>query len=179
MRAYQDMVYSTAARLTANDAQAEDIAQEVFLRAFESFAMLRTSATAGGWLKTVTTNLTLNHLQRDRKRWRLFSELLRTDSRDEELHPALAALDAHFAELDAEQRGALVRAALAELPTHQRIPLVLYHYEEMSYQQIAERLESSLAKVKTDILRGRVALAKRLAERGLDSSAAADAGETR
>jgi DNA-directed RNA polymerase specialized sigma24 family protein len=45
------------------------------LRAYEHFAHLRTSATAGGWLKTVTTNLTLNYLSRYRKRWRLFSEL--------------------------------------------------------------------------------------------------------
>jgi len=75
MRAYQDMVFSTAARLAGNDGQAEDIAQEVFLRAYEHFAHLRTSPTAGGWLKTVTTNLTLNYLSRYRKRWRLFSEL--------------------------------------------------------------------------------------------------------
>ena len=75
MRAYQDMVFSTAARLAGNDRQAEDIAQEVFLRAYEHFAHLCTSATAGGWLKTVTTNLTLNYLSRYRKRWRLFSDL--------------------------------------------------------------------------------------------------------
>src|SRR5271165_935637 len=75
MRAYQDMVFSTAARLTGNDAQAEDIAQDVFLRAYEHFTDLRGSPTAGGWLKTVATNLTLNYLTRYRRRWRLFSEL--------------------------------------------------------------------------------------------------------
>ena len=75
MRAYQDMVFSTAARLTGNDSQAEDIAQEVFVRAYENFDHLGSSPTAGGWLKTVATNLALNHLSRYRKRWRLFSEL--------------------------------------------------------------------------------------------------------
>ena len=74
MRAYQDMVFSTAARLAGNDAQAEDIAQEVFVKAYEHFDHLRSSATAGGWLKTVATNLSLNYLTRYRKRWRLFSE---------------------------------------------------------------------------------------------------------
>src|SRR5258708_11770392 len=48
MRAYQDMVFSTAARLAGNDRQAEDIAQEVFLRAYEHFANLSTSPSAGG-----------------------------------------------------------------------------------------------------------------------------------
>src|SRR5690606_14883908 len=55
MRNYQNMVFSTAARLTGNDAQAEDISQEVFLKAYENFGHLSTSPTAGGWLKTVAT----------------------------------------------------------------------------------------------------------------------------
>ena len=80
MRAYQDMVFSTAVRLTSNPAQAEDISQEVFLRAYESFDNLRSSPKAGGWLKTVATNLTLNHLTRHRKRWRLFSEVFSDDT---------------------------------------------------------------------------------------------------
>lgn len=75
MRNYQDMVYSTAVRLLGNDAQAEDISQEVFLKAYERYDDLSTSPTAGGWLKTVTTNLSINHLQRYRKRWSFFFRL--------------------------------------------------------------------------------------------------------
>jgi RNA polymerase sigma-70 factor (ECF subfamily) len=56
---------------------------------------------------------------------------------------------------------------LERLPEHQRLPLVLYHYEEMPYQEIADRLGISLAKVKTDILRGRVAMAALLGPTGL------------
>lgn len=82
MRAYQDMVYSTAVRLTGNDAQAEDISQEVFLKAFHHFDMLQTSPSAGGWLKTVATNLSINHLQRYRRRWKFFSEFAKPDDND-------------------------------------------------------------------------------------------------
>jgi RNA polymerase sigma-70 factor (ECF subfamily) len=167
MRAYQDMVFSTALRLTANPAQAEDISQEVFLRAYESFDNLRSSPKAGGWLKTVATNLTLNHLTRHRKRWRLFSEVFSDDSREEELESAAAVFDTVYAELETDERRARVEQALERLPDHQRIPLVLYHYEEMPYQDIADRLGISLAKVKTDILRGRVAMAGLLAQGGL------------
>jgi RNA polymerase sigma-70 factor, ECF subfamily len=74
MRKYQDMVFTTSARLVRNDAQAEDIAQEVFIKAHEHFEMLSTSPAAGGWLKTVATNLSINHLQRYRNRWKFFSE---------------------------------------------------------------------------------------------------------
>jgi RNA polymerase sigma-70 factor, ECF subfamily len=167
MRAYQDMVFSTAVRLTSSPAQAEDISQEVFLRAYESFDNLRSSPKAGGWLKTVATNLTLNHLTRHRKRWRLFSEIFSDDSRDEELDSAAEVFDTVLAELETDERRALVERALQDLPAHQRVPLVLYHYEEMPYQDIADKLGISLAKVKTDILRGRVAMASLLAPGGL------------
>ena len=75
--------------------------------------------------------------------------------------------DTVFTELEADERRARVEQALERLPDHQRIPLVLYHYEEMPYQDIADRLGISLAKVKTDILRGRVAMSGLLAQGGL------------
>jgi len=162
MRNYQDMVYSTAARLTGNDAQAEDIAQEVFLKAYENYGHLSTSPTAGGWLKTVATNLSLNHLSRYRKRWRFFSEFRRDDAGGEGDAPEVefAAPDTFFSGVDADDRRALVEHALAQLPQHQRVPLVLYHFEDLPYEEIARKLGVSLAKVKTDILRARAALAK-------------------
>lgn len=165
MRNYQDMVFSTAARLTGNNAQAEDIAQEVFLRAFERFDQLQASPTAGGWLKTVATNLSLNHLSRYRNRWRFFSEFRREDAGGDGAAPEreFPAPDTFFAEVDAAERRALVERALDQLPTHQRVPLVLYHFEDLSYEEIAGRLGISLAKVKTDILRARTALARILA----------------
>jgi RNA polymerase sigma-70 factor (ECF subfamily) len=167
MHAYQDMVYSTVVRLLGRDAQAEDIAQEVFLKAYENFGMLQESATAGGWLKTVATNLSLNHLSRYRKRWRFFSDMRREGDGDEatadELAMDVAVPDTPFEDLAARERAAIVEQALSELPDAQRIALVLYHFEEMPYADIARRLNVSLAKVKIDIMRGRNALAKALA----------------
>lgn len=159
MRAYQDMVFSTAARLAGNDAQAQDIAQETFIRAFENFPQLKASATPGGWLKTVATNLSINYLTRHRRRWRLFSDLQSNMAEDDGEQPFECAVpDTLLQDLSAAQRSELIQTALRSLPEHQRVPLVLYHFEEMSYQDIAERLKVSLAKVKTDIRRGRAAL---------------------
>ena len=162
MRKYQDMVFSTAARLTGNHAQAEDIAQEVFLKAYERFETLRVSPTAGGWLKTVATNLSLNHLQRYRKRWRFFSEFVRDDggSQGEEGPVEFPSLENFQDAIHQAERRAWLERALAELPAHQRVPLVLFHFEDMPYEEIAQRLRISLAKLKTDMLRGRAALAR-------------------
>jgi len=60
----------------------------------------------------------------------------------------------------------VVERALEKLPEHQRVPLVLFHFEELPYDEIAKRLGVSLSKVKTDILRGREALAKALQHSG-------------
>jgi RNA polymerase sigma-70 factor (ECF subfamily) len=163
MRRYQDMVFSTSARILGNEAQAEDISQEVFLKAYEHWDDLQTGPAAGGWLKTVATNLSINHLQRYRKRWRFFSEFARHDDEggEEDGTPVeFAAPDEFFTEMQQGERRAWIEKALDELPQNQRVPLVLFHFEDMPYDEIARRLGVSLAKVKTDILRGRSALAK-------------------
>ena len=168
MRNYQDMVFSTAVRLVNNAAQADDISQEVFLKAYERYEMLQSSPTAGGWLKTVATNLSLNHLSRYRNRWRFFSEFRRDDAGADSEQPDVefAAPDTFFSGVDAGERRAWVEQALEQLPDHQRVPLVLFHFEDLPYEDIARRLHVSLAKVKTDILRARAALAQILARSG-------------
>ena len=156
VREYQDMVFATAVRLLANPVEAEDIAQTVFLRAFERFANIETSATAAGWLKTVTTNLCLNHLARYRARWQFFSELERPDAdeRYETTVPAPMAPDA----LEEASRQERLERAVQGLPDHQRVPLVLFHFEDMTYKEIAAALGISVPKVRIDIHRGREAL---------------------
>jgi RNA polymerase sigma-70 factor, ECF subfamily len=161
VRAYQNMVFTTAMRLLGRESDAEDVSQDVFLRAFERFEVLKESGTAGGWLKTVARNLCLNHLARYRARWRFFSELS-SGEEGEERGPDWAAPETHEAELDGADRRRLLELALHRLPEAQRVPLVLFHYEGMAYEDIAARLGITLAKVKTDIHRGREALRKRL-----------------
>lgn len=160
------MVFSTAARLIGNDRQAEDIAQEAFLKAYENFEQLRANPSAGGWLRTVTRNLTFNHLGRYRRRWRLFSELRSADD-DDEAEMEIEVPDDVLRGVDDEVRHELIDAAIQQLPEHQRVPLVLYHFEELRYEEIAERLRISLAKVKIDIFRARAALARILARKGV------------
>jgi RNA polymerase sigma-70 factor, ECF subfamily len=162
MRNYQNMVYTTALRLTGNDAEAQDIAQEVFLKAYERFGELQKSPTAGGWLKTVATNLSLNHITRYRRRWSFFSELLTDDSEHDQPAydvPAPEVTGEYMNEADTRR---VLEEALAKLPPAQRVPLVLYHFEDKSYEEIALMLRISLSKVKTDIFRGREALKKKL-----------------
>jgi RNA polymerase sigma-70 factor, ECF subfamily len=161
VREYQDMVFGTAVRLLGRESEAEDVAQTVFMRAFEHFRDLAANPAAAGWLKTVTRNLCLNHLSRYRARWQFFSELEGAGD-SSALSARVATLASAQEDLERMERQERLEWALRRLPDHQRVPLVLFHFEEMSYQAIAELLRISMAKVKTDIHRGREALKQEL-----------------
>jgi RNA polymerase sigma-70 factor (ECF subfamily) len=167
MQNYQQMVYATAYRLLANQTEAEDIAQEVFLRAHRHFAEIGCSPTAGGWLKKVTTNLCLNHLSRYRARWTFFTDLFSRDSDDRNFVEEIPATDETESGLVDADRKEMVQRALEKLPLNQRVPLVLYHFENKRYEEIAELLNVSLGKVKTDIFRARESL-RRVLDLSLD-----------
>ncbi len=162
MKNYQDMVYGTAVRLLGNETDAADISQEVFLKAFERYSELSQNARRGGWLKTVTTNLCLNHLSRYRSRWKFFSEMFAAGSEEEDYSATLAAPEPEPDQFDAPYQKRVLEDALRKLPSAQRVPLVLYHFEDMSYEEISRQLGVSVGKVKTDIHRGREALRQKL-----------------
>jgi RNA polymerase sigma-70 factor (ECF subfamily) len=163
VRRHQDMVFATAVRLLGNPSDAEDVAQTVFLRAFQRFEEIGSSPTAPGWLRTTTKNICLNHLTRYRARWKLFSELERDDT-GEGYAAGLAAAEAASGGLERADMHDRLEHALRGLPDHQRVPLVLFHFESAGYQEIADTLGVSLGKVKTDIHRGRETLKRLLAD---------------
>lgn len=155
------MVYTTAARIVGNKTDAEDIAQEVFLRAFKHYDSISQSETAGGWLKVVTRNLSINHLTRYRNRWKLFTDQFTRRGKGEDVeYFSLPEDEAGALDLENIDRKEIIGQALRALPEKQRLPLVLYHFESMSYLEIARSLRISLSKVKTDIYRGRRTLKK-------------------
>jgi RNA polymerase sigma-70 factor (ECF subfamily) len=156
------MVYATAVRLLGNPADAEDAAQTTFLRAFQHYPQLAASPAAGAWLKTTARNVCLNHLTRYRARWRLFSELETSEAPRYE--DVLESRVSRALETEHADRFDQLEHAVRSLPDHQRIPLVLFHFEELSYDEIARTLRISLGKVKTDIHRGREALKRLLTE---------------
>ena len=155
------MVFATAVRLLGNAADAEDAAQTVFLRAFQRHDEVVASPAAAGWLRTTTRNVCLNHLARYRSRWRFFSELSEEGRAgyDEGLASDMLPI---VEQLERADVAAALEQAVHGLPDHQRVPLVLFHFEGASYQEIADTLGVSLAKVKTDIHRGRETLRRLL-----------------
>ncbi|MDB6054949.1 MAG: polymerase, sigma-24 subunit, subfamily [Verrucomicrobiales bacterium] len=157
MSQYQNMVYSTAFRLLNNESDAADISQEVFIKAYARFEELSRSETVGGWLKVVSRNLSLNHLSRYRSRWKMFTDVF-TSEDGSSFEDHVEGLSTPASEEQGRFGAEDLERALGKLPEKQRVPLVLFHFEEMSYEEIAARMKVSVGKVKTDIHRARIAL---------------------
>ena len=158
---HQTRVLGTVAKMLGSDSDAEDIAQQVFLRVWNSAANYTTSAKFTTWLFTITRNLVFNELRR-RKR-----------------HPA-TALEAEAAEhhfqaedfktptpdyslMEAELQEA-IQAAIESLPETQRMALVLRRYEELSYEEIGAILKLSIPAVKSTLFRARTELREKLSK---------------
>lgn len=161
---HQNMVFSVARRILGNDADAQDIAQEAFIKAFGRFQELQHSPTASGWIRKVATNLALNHITRYRSRWVFFGQDGVHQEHDGDGMVEPSAPNPQSGGLEDAERLEILNSALNQLPDSQRVPLVLFHFEEMPYEEIATALGVSLSKVKTDIFRAREALRGKLAK---------------
>ncbi len=162
VREHQDKVYATALRILGNETEARDVAQETFVRAWHHWDDVSSSTSAAGWLKTVARNQCINLLQRHRARWSNFTDLSPDDPSEPGFEGTLSVPEAQSAQLLTQEQRVILGEAVATLPPDQRVALVLYHFEDMDYGEIAREMCVSLGKVKTDIHRARRALYKRL-----------------
>jgi RNA polymerase sigma-70 factor (ECF subfamily) len=159
---HQRYVYNLAYRLLRDAQEAEDLAQEAFLRAWRGLPGFRGAAEAGGarfttWLYRIVTNLCYNRLPGLRRQ---------LAQQDEEMLERVAAPSAHTpaAQLEAGERRARVQAAIEALPDKYRMVVSLYYLQEQSYQEIADVLDLPLGTVKTHLYRARGRLKRLLAE---------------
>jgi RNA polymerase sigma-70 factor (ECF subfamily) len=151
--AYQHRVFGVALRMLGSRAEAEEIAQEVFLRAHRALADFRGDARLGTWLYAIASRLCLNRLASADRR------VARGDAALAEV-PAAAPDAADAAEH--AQRDAALRAAIAELPEERRIVLVLRDIEGLTYDEIAEALALEPGTVRSRLHRARMQLKDKL-----------------
>ncbi len=160
---YQQPVVNVASRMLHDPAEAEDLAQNVFIQVFKSADRYQPSAKFSTWLFTIVRNLCLNELRR-RARHPAESMEFQPDEGGESVTRHLAdsrAEDPTGMLLQAELREK-IQEALDDLPENQRLALVFCRQEELSYEEIAEILGCSLSATKSLIHRARETLKIRL-----------------
>lgn len=158
---HQHRVIGTIARMLGDEVEAEDIAQQVFIRVWKSAPRYQPTARFTTWLFKITRNLVFNEVRR-RKRHPASSleQSVESDDRPMQIIDRSAkAPDSTL--LDAEMQKA-IQCAIDELPEAQRMAVILRRYQDAPYEEIAEVLELTVPAVKSLLFRARTDLRKKL-----------------
>lgn len=157
---HQFRVVGTVVKMLGGESDAEDIAQQVFIRVWQSAPRYNPSAKFTTWLLTITRNLVFNEMRR-RQRARLVPLDPGDADRPPVGHTDASARSAPEEIADAELQDAVTRA-IAALPETQRIAVVLRRFENMPYEEIAKVLKTTVPSIKSLLFRARTDLRERL-----------------
>ena len=153
---HQHAVYNLAYRMLGERGEAEDAAQETFLRAYAHLSRYDSDRPFRTWLLSIASNHCIDRLRKRRLTWLSLEEPL----------PPHPALNSHEAEPEdaviSNERGALIQEMLAELPPDYRAAVVLRYWYDMSYMEIADVLETTESAVKSRLFRARQTLAEKM-----------------
>ena len=154
---YRRKVFNVAYTFVGRHDEAEDLTQDIFLKVFKALSTFDRRANFTTWIISVSRNLCIDHYRRVRREREVVDR--RVDASD--LAAAAGGADA-FARLDRFDRRALLREALAALPETLRTAVAMRDLQELSYQEIARRLDLPDGTVKSRINRGRHELARQV-----------------
>lgn len=157
---YQAPIVNLARALTADDGEAEDLAQETFIRAYKAIGRFRGDSAFRTWLYRVAVNVIHSHLQRRARRWRWFGPSL--DERESTKQQASALSMPATVEEDTARRQ-LIDRALASLPADMRAAVTLRDMYGFDYAEIADMLGIPIGTVESRIFRARQRLRPLLA----------------
>ena len=159
VRTHRRKVFNIAYKFTGRHDLAEDLTQDVFVKIFKSLNTFDRRANFQTWLVSVSRNLCIDHYRSVRKE----REAIDRDVDPSELAPA-SPTQSPYAALEAHDRATLLRRGLAQLAPTLRQAVLLRDLQELSYQEIADRLDLPEGTVKSRINRGRTELARQISQ---------------
>lgn len=158
---YKRQVYAICLRMVHLPQEAEDLAQETFLRAYSNIDSYDQDKKFSTWLFRIATNLSIDYLRKRRPSVYLDAEVVGTEGVTLQSQLAADELSPDEEAVKTEEKHTLY-LAIGELPLKYRTAIILKYVEDLSLNEISEILELPVATVKTHIHRGREALRKRL-----------------
>lgn len=148
VQAYGQQVYNTCLGFVQQQEDAEDLTQEVFQEVFEKIGGFRGEAKLSTWIYRIAVNTALGHLRHKKaqKRFAFLTSLFDREKEEvialpETVHPGVLA--------ENQERSKVLFAAIARLPEQQQAAFTLHKVEGLSYQEVAEVMETSLSSVES------------------------------
>ncbi|MFC7062955.1 RNA polymerase sigma factor SigW [Halobacillus seohaensis] len=158
---YQNKVYHICYRMIGNSYEAEDLAQEAFIRAYTNIASFDENRKFSTWLYRIATNLTIDRIRKRKPDYYLDAEIKGTDGLD--MYSQLAVDQAlPEEEVESLELQTHIHREILALPPKYRSVIVLRYLDELALQEISEVLDIPIGTVKTRVHRGREALRRRL-----------------
>jgi RNA polymerase sigma-70 factor (ECF subfamily) len=151
---HQASVFNIAYRMLGNRGDAEDAAQEAFIRTYLALDSFDSSRPFSPWLKKIAVNVCLNQLKRKNP----------TPYLEDAFPPQREPAPGPEAQTIHRERAKKVRAAILALPPRYRAVIELRHFQHLSYKEISKTLERPLSDIKSDLFRARRMLADKLKE---------------
>jgi RNA polymerase sigma-70 factor (ECF subfamily) len=159
---WKDMVYNTILGIVQNETEAEDLAQDVFIKVFEKIGTFKGDSKFSTWLYRIATTTALDHL-RSKKRKKRFGFLQSLGGSGDEKesipdfhHPGVS--------LDNKERAAVLFKAIDNLPENQKTAYTLHKLEGLSYRDVSEVLNTTVSAVESLMSRANQNLRKELEE---------------
>ena len=159
---HQHRVIGTVAKMLGDETDAEDIAQQVFIRVWKSAVRYEPTAKFTTWLFKITRNLVFNEIRRRKRHPTQSLDRPFDDDDDRPMQMPDTAAKAPDATLLDEEMQAAIQKSIDELPETQRMAVILRRYDDISYEEIGEILELSVPAVKSVLFRARTELREKL-----------------
>lgn len=160
---WQDMVYNTSLGIVQSAEDAEDVAQEVFVQVYESINQFKGDAKFSTWLYRIAVTKSLDHLRKKKRKKRFAFVQSLFGVNDEEvrhepdfLHPGVS--------LENKEKAAVLFKAIDKLPDNQKAAFTLHKLEGLSYQEVAEIMETTVSSVESLMHRAKSNLKKSMTD---------------
>ena len=158
---YKDKVFQICFRMIGNRQEAEDLAQEAFVRAFVNIRSFDLNKKFSTWLYRIATNLSIDRIRKKKPDYYLDAEVSGTEGLT--MYSQIASdMALPEEELESLELQETIQSAIMKIPEKYRSVIILKYIEELSLKEISEILDLPVGTVKTRIHRGREALRKQL-----------------
>jgi RNA polymerase sigma-70 factor, ECF subfamily len=155
---FQDKVYNQAYRMMGNSEDAEEVTQDIFLKVFKNISAFRGECKMSTWIYRITSNECISRLRKKQLDMtsldspfddgRTLSDVLPSDNHDT------------LKNMESEETAKYIRSQVNRLPAEWAMAICLYHFDDLSYNEISEIMSLPTGTIATYILRGRKQLAK-------------------
>ncbi len=155
---YQDMVYTLSYRILKNHEEAEELAQDVFIKIYQSLCRFNNKSKLSTWIYRITYNKAINKFKSQKR------QIITTEINDKSEFNTCTVADVLF-EISNTEKRQIINESILSLPETERIILTLYYFEELPIGEVAEIVGISKQNVKVKLFRSRQKLYNKLKDK--------------